>query len=93
MLRDRLAEKRQLVRWKYVNPKRPQAGILWTLTDKGHLETTGVVPPEWGAPKTDEDQSGPSPSSASPVPPPAESHDGKDGDRQTAADDAVGGAR
>ena len=93
MLKDRLAKKLRLARWKYVESKRPQAGILWTLTDEGRLETSGVVPPESDAAKKDDGQRNPSPSSANPAPAPAESHDKKDGDRQTVADNAVGGAR
>ena len=93
MLKDRLAKKLRLARWKYVDPKRPQAGILWTLTDEGHLETSGVVPPKSDGAKKDDGQRNPSPSSANPAPAPADSHDKKDGDRQTVADDAVGGAR
>lgn len=89
----RLAEKLQLVRWKYVDSKCPQTGIVWTLTKQGHLETSGVVPPKSDASKEDDGQRNPSPSSANPAPAPAESHDGKDGDRQTAADDQGGGAR
>lgn len=95
ILRDGLARKRGLAAWRYVDRKRKQAGILWTLTEDGEIEVSGVCGGNAESETTDRcgDDQPPTGGSADDAPtvPPESTSGGRS--RQTAADDRDGGAR
>jgi hypothetical protein len=95
ILRDGLARKRGLAAWRYVDRKRKQAGILWTLTEDGEIEVSGVCGGNAESETTDRcgDDQPPTGGSADDAPtvPPESTSGGRS--RQTAADDRDGGAK